>query len=155
MEVEVNTAIIGAAAAILGAAIPQILSLFATSQNYKRELKKEYHLNKVKVYGSLFSIISELIRDITDEKRKINLESLLKNHVEKLDDLLLREGIWLDDEEIEITNKIIKDLGAIIIDEMERKANLPLSNFDSNLIKNIELLRNICRSKARKAFFQN
>jgi hypothetical protein len=155
MEAEVNTAIIGAAAAILGAAIPQILSLFATSQNYKRELKKEYHLNKVKVYGSLFSIISELIRDIMDEKRKINLESLLKNHVEKLDDLLLREGIWLDDEEIEITNKIIKDLGAIIIDEMERKANLPLPNFDSNLIKNIELLRNICRSKARKTFFQN
>ncbi len=42
MNIAVSTAIIGAAAGLIGASIPQVANWILTSQNYKRELKKEF-----------------------------------------------------------------------------------------------------------------
>ncbi|MCP1094512.1 hypothetical protein M0L17_11950 [Bacillaceae bacterium OS4b] len=155
MNIAVSTAIIGAASGLIGASIPQVANWILTSQNYKRELKKEFQIKKTSAYGLLFTAISELLYDLdTAKQRNLEIESLLMNHVSIISDLLLREGIWLDDEEISITKDIRKDLGAIIIDEIEQKRNLPLSKFNSNLIENIELLSKICRSKAREAHYQ-
>lgn len=155
MEIAVYTAIIGAASGLVGATIPQLANWLITFQNYKRELRKEYHLNKVNTYGEFFAVISDLTYDIrTTKERNLDISSLLKDHISNLDQLLLKKGIWLDDEEIDITKNIIRALGAIIIDEIERKSKLPLSNYNINLISNIEDLRTICRTKARKAYLE-
>ncbi|QOS88752.1 hypothetical protein [Peribacillus sp. JNUCC41] len=71
MNITVIAAIIGALSAIVGSTITQVANWFLTSQNYKRELEKEYQLNKVNAYVKLFTAISELIYDINTAKKEI------------------------------------------------------------------------------------
>ncbi|MGX2959688.1 hypothetical protein JNUCC23_10550 [Peribacillus sp. JNUCC 23] len=94
MNIAVSAAIIGAAAGLIGASIPQVANWILTSQNYKRELKKEFQIKTTLAYGLLFTAISELLYDLdTAKQRNLDIESLLMNHVSIISDLLLHEGI--------------------------------------------------------------
>lgn len=155
MDITISAAIIGAASGLIGATIPQIANWILTTHNYRRELKKEYQINKVQAYKRLFSVISEISTYLNMfNNNKDKAELVFNSYASSLNDIIIHEGIWFDKEEIDLTRNIIKDIGAIIIDEMERKANMPLSNFDSNLVENMADLLSICRNKARKAYFQ-
>ncbi|MEH7473036.1 hypothetical protein V7158_15025 [Priestia megaterium] len=153
MEESVLTAIIAGSAALCGATIPQIFTLITQNNEHKRVSRKEYQLNKVKAYTNLSGVIIDFFYQNTEQTQ--NWEAKIQKTSSQLQQVLEKEGIWLDDEEIKAVKDIQRELGKWIINEMEKKQRLPLTEIEPGaLADKIDQLHNICRQKIRKAYFQ-
>ncbi|MDC3413978.1 hypothetical protein [Terrihalobacillus insolitus] len=149
---ELYIALIAAGSAIFGSLIPQLFNFLFKRQETQRELQKEYKNNKVQAYVKLSQIISDMWHSdpVTEDRNK-----WVNDVNTQLEDFLIFNGVWLDDEEItgikELQTRVVDTLKYEYFTEEQMKEQA-IEVGGETLTKKVDDLLQLCRDKIKKDY---
>lgn len=147
---EIAIAIIAAGSAIIGAAIPQIITYINNNQMHKLQVSKEYRDRKLKAQEKFILLLIDLKEEIKHRPKSTIGNSGWSTHsANKIEKFSYIHGMWFEDEELTQINELKEYFLSLSKPEF-----VPESILENAIPKKIESISKTFRKNTKEGFYK-
>jgi hypothetical protein len=111
--------LIGSLIALAGTFITSVVTIVMSKEQYKQELRKTFIQKKVDAYTNVCQAILAIKNDLLTKTVSSAGLNWTAQSINKLADICITEGLWLDGEDSKKLEVLQKQLSKFVFDEIE------------------------------------
>jgi hypothetical protein len=111
--------LIGSLIALAGTFITSVVTIVMSKEQYKQELRKTFIQKKVDAYTNVCQAILAIKNDLLTKTVSSAGLNWTAQSINKLADICITEGLWLDGEDSKKLEVLQKQLSIFVFDEIE------------------------------------